>query len=83
MAWLRSSLSFAAVGVALLKIRPALGAPILAFSAVVWSISHLPRNLGARLAPRRALLVTVAVTTMAAVALTLVILGRGAPGLRL
>lgn len=83
MAWLRSSLSFAAVGIAVLKIRPELGASILAFSAVVWSIGHLPRAHGAKLARRRALLVTVAVTAMAAAALTLVLLGRAAPGLRL
>src|SRR5215475_11290438 len=69
MAWLRSSLSFAAVGIAVLKIRPILGGPILALSAVVWSVSHLPRNRGPKLARRRALLVTVAVTMMAATAL--------------
>lgn len=43
LAWTRSSLAFAAVGVAIAKARPAIGIPVLAFSPVVLLLGHLPR----------------------------------------
>jgi len=81
LAWTRSAISFAALGAVIVKFRPALGVPILAFSAVVWSVGRLPRD-EAGTAARRVLLVTAAVTTLALVALVLTLLGQDSRGLR-
>ena len=40
LAWTRSAISFLALGVAILKFRPVVGIPLLAFSAVVWLIGR-------------------------------------------
>ena len=81
LAWTRSSISFAALGVAILKFRPAAGIPILVFSVLVWSVGHLRRD-EAGTASRRVLLVTIAVILLALVALLLTILGHDDQGLR-
>jgi len=83
LAWTRSSLSFAAVGVAVLRRRPAVGIPILALSLVVWSIGHVPRSRVALPTPARMLLVTVVVTALAVAALVLTLLAPNAPGLHM
>jgi uncharacterized membrane protein YidH (DUF202 family) len=82
LAWTRSSVAFAALGVLILKFRPAFGVPVLIFSAVVFWIGHQPRraDLTAR---RRILLVTVAITMVAAVALILTFTSLNSRGLRL
>jgi len=82
LAWTRSSISFAALGVLLLKFRPAVGVPVILLSGVVWWLGHVRRDQ-AGTASRRVLVVTVAVTAMAFVALLIVVLGRGSHGLRL
>jgi uncharacterized membrane protein YidH (DUF202 family) len=82
LAWTRSSISFAALGLLILKFRPAFGVPVLLFSAVVWWAGHMRRD-AAGTASRRVLLVTVAVIAMAFVALLLIVLGHGSRGLRL
>jgi uncharacterized membrane protein YidH (DUF202 family) len=81
LAWTRSSIAFAALGAAILKFRPALGAPILVFSVVVWSVGHVKRE-EAGTAGRRVLLVTVAITLLAVVAAVLAILGNSWHGIR-
>src|SRR5262249_3951313 len=43
LAWTRSSLAFAAVGVAIVKARPAVGIPILGLGLVVWLLGRLTR----------------------------------------
>lgn len=83
MAWTRSSLAFAAVGIAILRLRPGLGIPILGFSVVVWLLGRLVRTPNdAQATARRALLVTVAVTMLAAAALVITFLGLSARGIR-
>lgn len=82
LAWTRSSIAFAALGAAILKLRPAAGAPILVFSVVIWSLGHVRRD-EAGTASRRVLLVTIAVTLLAAAALVLTILGPSSDGIKL
>ena len=82
LAWTRSSVSFAALGLLIMKFRPVIGAPVLAFSAIIWALGRLPRRAGGS-ASRRMLLVTVAVTTLAATALALALIGHGSRGLQL
>jgi uncharacterized membrane protein YidH (DUF202 family) len=74
LAWTRSAIAFAALGVAILRRRPAVGVPVLALSVVIWSLSRLRSD-------RRAIAVTVAVVALAAVALVITLTGAGAPGL--
>ncbi len=81
LAWIRSSISFAALGALILKLGALVGVPVLAFSAVIWWVGHLPRDQ-AGTASRRVLLVTMAVLGAAVLALALTVLGRGSRGLR-
>jgi len=83
LAWTRSAISFFALGVAILKLRPLVGIPLLAFSAVVWLIgraSTLRDNTAT--ASRRIFLVAVAVAVLALASLVLALVGGGSPGLR-
>ncbi len=43
LAWHRTAISFAALGGAILKSRPAAGLPILIISALIWELGRLPR----------------------------------------
>jgi uncharacterized membrane protein YidH (DUF202 family) len=88
LAWQRTAISYAALGAALLKASPAVGALVLAASAVIWGTGRLalsPQRPGGRRAPletnqRRLLLITVAVTLMSIGALVLAALaGNGLP----
>lgn len=83
LAWTRSAISFFALGLAILKLRPVVGIPLLAFSGVTWLIGRAsPTRDRAATNPRRILLVTVAVCALAVVALVLEFVARGSPGLR-
>lgn len=81
LAWTRSTIAFAALGLTMLKLRPAAGVPILAFSVVIWALGHVPRD-AAGTAARRVLLVSVAVTAIAIGALVLALVGHDDQGLR-
>lgn len=84
LAWTRSSVSFAALGVLILKTRPLIGAPLLILSAVIWSIGLTRRTPGrAEVAPRRVLFVTICVIVVGVVALALALAGHSPHGLRL
>jgi uncharacterized membrane protein YidH (DUF202 family) len=84
LAWTRTAISFAALGIAILKANPPAGVPILIFSAVIWQLGRLSSHPGeSRTVARRALLTTVAITALAVVALAITLFGRGAAGLRL
>jgi uncharacterized membrane protein YidH (DUF202 family) len=83
LAWTRTAISFAALGIAILRSHLTAAVPILVFSAVIWRVGRLssdPRE--SRMVARRVLLTTVAVTALAAVALAIVLFGRGAAGFR-
>ena len=83
LAWTRSAISFFALGIAIVKFRPLVGIPVLAFSGLVWLIGRAAPAPGrSATASRRILVVTVAVCALAVVALVLALVGRGSPGLR-
>ncbi len=84
LAWTRSAIAFAAIGGAILKTRPVIGAPLLAFSVVIWTIGRSRRAPGlAGLAPRRVLTVAISVTVVAIAALIIALAEQSAPGLHL
>jgi uncharacterized membrane protein YidH (DUF202 family) len=84
LAWTRSAIAFAAIGAAITKTRPLVGAPLLVFSAVIWVIGRSRRTPDlAGLAPRRVLTVAVSVTVVAVAALIIALAEQSAPGLRL
>lgn len=84
LAWTRSSLSFATVGIAILKARPAIGIPILGLGLVVWLLGRLTRAQdGARARSRRALLMVTGISVLAVAALVITLAGSGASGIRL
>jgi uncharacterized membrane protein YidH (DUF202 family) len=84
LAWTRSSISFAAIGVAILKDRPVIGAPLLIFSVAIWAIGRLVRGPSTETISRlRALLVTTGIIVMAAAALAIALLGKSPHGLKL
>ncbi len=77
LAWTRSAIAFFGLGAALLKYRPVSAILVLAIGVAVWLVGHMPPGPGpARvLGSRRVLLVTVAVTGLALVALVLMFTG--------
>ena len=87
LAWTRSSISFAAIGVGLLKDKPVIGAPVLLLSAAIWSIGLMPAELDqagrANVTRRRVQLVTAGVILIALAALAIAFLGRSSNGLKL
>ena len=84
LAWTRSSVSFAAIGVLILKSRPLIGAPVLLLSAVIWSLGLVRRTPGrAGVAAKRVLFVAICVTVIAATALAIALAGHSPHGLRL
>jgi len=84
LAWTRSSVSFAAIGVLILKARPLIGAPVLLLSAAVWSIGLVRRTPSrAGVAPKRVLFVAICVLAVAIVALTLALIVYSPQGFRL
>lgn len=80
LAWTRSTISFAALGVAILKFRPVLGVLILVFSGVIWLCGRAPRHASG-VASRRLVLLSAAVATLGVAALILTLLTHDAPGL--
>jgi len=83
LAWTRSAIAFAAIGAGITKTRPLIGAPVLAFSAVIWVIGRSRRTPSlAGLAPRRVLTVAISVTVVAIAALIIALAEQKAPGLR-
>jgi uncharacterized membrane protein YidH (DUF202 family) len=83
LAWHRTAISFAALGGAILRSRPAAGLPILIISALVWELGRLPgAPSGAHGRGRRLLLITITITGMSVAALIVSFLGTGSGGLR-
>ncbi len=77
MAWTRTAISFAALGAAILKDRLVPGLIVLALGLATWILSRfLPWSAGGRARPRQLLLVTVAVTAVAAVSLGVALTAR-------
>ena len=82
LAWTRSAIAFFGLGVAVLKLQPAAGIPILAIAGVIWLLGRGMRISDPRIASRRVLLVTVAVSALALVCLVLTLAGPSSHGLR-
>jgi uncharacterized membrane protein YidH (DUF202 family) len=86
LAWRRTAISYAALGAALLKASPAVGALVLAASALIWGTGRMARSPGRagdlESNQRRLLVVTVAVTSVAIAALVLALLAHSALPLR-
>jgi hypothetical protein len=84
LAWTRTALSFAAIGGIILKRDLAAGFVVLSLSGLVWVVGRLaamPSQVRAR--PGRLLVIAIAVTAVAVVALTLALFGPQTGGLRL
>jgi hypothetical protein len=84
LAWTRTALSFAAIGAAILKRDLAAGFVVLALGVLVWGVGQLagvPGRPGDRQV--RLLVIALAVTGVAAVALVLAVFGPQMPGLHL
>ena len=82
LAWTRTAISFAALGGAILRATPAAGVLVLAMAALAWSLGRLSRRyerLTDRHRSRLLLLITLAVTFVASVALALALLAGGIP----
>jgi uncharacterized membrane protein YidH (DUF202 family) len=71
LAWTRTAAGFAAVGLALVRMRPAVGLFVLAFCGAVWATGRVRT---AATQPRAVLLVTVVTTAVSLAALALVVL---------
>lgn len=83
LAWTRSAIAFLALGAAILKIRPAIGFPVMGVGVVIWLLGHIsPRRDRIGLVSRRTLVVTVAVTGLAVVSVVLTLAGPPSRGLR-
>ena len=87
LAWTRTALSFAAIGGVILKRELAAGFVVLALSGLVWLVGRLavvPALRGqVRARPGPLLVISIAVTGVAIVALMLALLGPQTAGLRL
>jgi uncharacterized membrane protein YidH (DUF202 family) len=84
LAWTRTALAFAAIGGIILKRDLAAGFVVLALSGLVWVVGRLAVVPGpVRGRPGRLLVITLAVTGVALVALMLAVFGRPTAGLRL
>ena len=83
LAWTRSAIAFAAIGGAILKTRPLVGAPLLAIQRGHLANRPLPPNSRPRLpSSRRVLTVAISVTVVAIAALIIALAEQSAPGLR-
>ena len=83
LAWSRTAIAFAAVGAVVLKGEVIIGLVVLAMSPLTWALGQF----AGRAAPpeslsRRLLLVTVAVTIVALLAVMAALLGHGPASLR-
>ena len=80
LAWARTAIAFGAVGLAMLRGEPVAGLLVLAVTPLIWALG---RYVSATALPqtrsRRLLLVTVAVTSVAALATVAALLGHGGP----
>ena len=80
LAWSRTALGFAAIGVAMLKVSFVAGLVVLVLSLPIWAVSHRQRGKDAiSMSPRYLRLVTATVVIVAIAALAVAILGHG-PG---
>jgi uncharacterized membrane protein YidH (DUF202 family) len=78
LSWVRTAIAFAAVGAVLLRRQPVIGLIVLAAAPLIWALGHFAGRETTRpdLLPRRLLLVTVAVTVAALLAMIAALAGH-------
>ena len=80
LAWERTAITFGAVGLAMLRDEPVAGLIVLAVTPLIWALAHYVSAAAPPQArSRRLLLVAVAVTGVAVVAMVAALLGHGGP----
>jgi uncharacterized membrane protein YidH (DUF202 family) len=82
LAWIRTAISFAAVGVALLKVDVALGVVVLAMVPLIWLTGrrmawHSPHGENR---PRMLLFIALGIAAIAIVVLVIVLIRGNSPG---
>jgi uncharacterized membrane protein YidH (DUF202 family) len=83
LAWTRTAISFAALGMVILKSNRYVGIPVVALAAVIWPLGRMARApRSGRSRSRHMLLIAVAVTGVSLVALVLSLIGPEPAGLR-
>ena len=90
LAWMRTALSFAAVGGVVLKANVITGLIILVIAPVIWQLGRVSRGMFpgdrggppamAEVSATRLFLITVSIVGVALLCLVIAILGRSAPG---
>jgi hypothetical protein len=81
LAWTRTTISFAALGSALLKTTPIAGILVLGMSALVWGLGRMSHVSGPQdsLSPHRHRMITLTVTLVSSAALVVTLLGTKSP----
>ena len=85
LAWLRTAISFAALGVTVIKAHLLAGTIILAMVPVVWQLGRAARSRSSadelpRVGAGRLFAMTVSIVVVSALALGITIFGTGGPG---
>lgn len=83
LAWLRTAITFAAIGGVILRRDVPAGLVILVLSGVVWVTGRLAGAPGTVARPRRLLLIALAVAAVSVLALAVSLFGHQPAGLRL
>jgi len=79
LAWQRTAIGFGAVGLAMLRREPVAGLLVLAGAPLIWALGrYASATAGPQARSRHLLLVTVAVTSVAVLAVVAAFLGHGA-----
>jgi uncharacterized membrane protein YidH (DUF202 family) len=78
LAWERTAIAFGAVGLAMLRGEPVAGALVLAATPLIWALGrYVSSTAPPQQRARRLLLVTVAVTGVAVLAVVAAVIGHG------
>ena len=78
LAWQRTAIAFGAVGLVMLRREPAAGVLVLVATPLIWVLGrYVSHTVPPQQRARRLLLVTVAVTGVAVVAVVAALLGHG------
>ena len=82
LAWERTAITFGVVGLVMLRDEPVAGLIVLAVTPLIWALARYVSTVpppGVQARARRLLLVAVAVTGVAVVAMVAALLGHGGP----
>jgi uncharacterized membrane protein YidH (DUF202 family) len=80
LAWGRTAIAFGAVGLTMLRGAPVAGLVVLAVTPLIWALGrYITAKTPLEVRSRRLLLVTVAVTGVAVLAMVAAVVGHGGP----